>query len=144
MAIVSFAVRTTGAGSASAAWEIRTDSATRARLLELGLFLAVGTASQYALGRPAAGGVTPTTPQDFLAEDETPVGAGKLQSALAWATAPTVPANFFRRWSGPATIGSGVIWTFPKGLLIPVSGFLVLWNIAANSVVDAYAVLDRE
>lgn len=142
--IVSLAVRTTGVAVGTAAWEIRTAATPgRARLLELGVFLAAATASVYGLGRPAAIGITPTTPVDFLVEDPADVIAtAHPQSALAWATGPTVPANFFRRVSFPATIGSGVIWTFPKGIVIPVSGGFVLWNITANGVVDAYAVLD--
>jgi hypothetical protein len=142
--IVSLAVRTTGVGVGAAAWEIRTGSTPgRARLLELGVFLAEATASVYGLGRPAAIGVTPTSPVDFLVEDAADVVAtAVVQSALAWGTGPTVPANFLRRVSFPATIGSGVIWTFPKGIVIPVSSALVLWNITANGVVDAYAVLD--
>jgi len=142
--IVSFSALTTGVGSASAAWEIRTGSTPgRVRILEIGIFLQAATASDYGLGRPAAIGVTPTSPQDFLVEDPNDVIAtGVLQSALAWGTAPTVPANFFRRISFPATIGSGVIWTFPRGLVIPVSSGLVLWNFQTNGAVEAYAVAD--
>lgn len=143
MALASFAVRTTNAGNAAAVWEIRTSSARKATLLELGFFCNAATASVYGLGTPAAIGVTPTSPQDFLPEDPSFVFAtGTVQSALAWATGPTVPANFFRRWSGPATIGAGVIWTFPKGIAIAVSSSIILWGFATSSVVDAYAVLD--
>jgi hypothetical protein len=112
--------------------------------MELGIFMAAATASQYALGRPAAIGVTPTAPVDFLPDDPAdPTVAGLVQSALAWATGPTAPAAFPRRISTPATIGSGVIWTFPRGYMIPVSSSLVLWNLAANGVVDAYAVVEE-
>jgi hypothetical protein len=34
----------------------------------------------------------------------------------------------------PATIGAGVIWTFPQGLVVPVSGFLVVWQFSALAV----------
>jgi hypothetical protein len=47
-----------------------------------------------------------------------------------------------RRISLPATVGTGVIWTFSDGLVIPVSGSIVLWNLGTNGVVDAYAVVD--
>lgn len=142
--ILSLAVRTTGVANATAAWEIRTGATPgRAKILEVGVILAAATASQYGLGRPAAIGVTPTAPVDFLPEDPADVFAsGVVQSALAWATGPTVPANFFRRVSFPATVGSGLIWTFPKGLVIPVSSALVLWNLAANGAVDAWAVIE--
>lgn len=144
MALYSLGVRTSGVTSGAAAWEIRTSANVRARLMELGVFLAAATASTYGLGRPAAIGVTPTTPVDFQPEDSAdPTVAGQLQSALAWGTGPTAPANFFRRVSLPATIGTGIIWTWPKGLVIPVSSSLVLWNLATNGVVDAYAILDE-
>ena len=142
--IISLAVRTTAGTSGAAAWEIRTGSTPgRARLLEVGVFLAAATASTYGIGRPAAIGVTPTSPVDFLAEDPADVlASGVVQSALAWGTGPTAPTNFFRRIGLPATIGTGVIWTFPKGIAISVSSSIVLWNLATNGVVDAYALLD--
>lgn len=144
MAYYSLGIRTSGATTGTAAWEIRTSANVRARLMELGVFLAAATASTYGLGRPAAIGVTPTTPVDFPGEDfADPTVAGQVQSALAWATGPTAPANFLRRISLPATIGTGIIWTWAKGLVIPVSSSIVLWNLATNGVVDAYAVIDE-
>jgi hypothetical protein len=138
----SLGVRTSGVTSATAAWEIRTSSAVRAFIKEIGIFLAAATASTYGLGRPGAIGVTPTSPVSLLAEDNSAAAAS--QSALAWGTGPTVPTNFFRRIGFPATIGSGVIWTFGEpGLLIPVSNSIVLWNLATNGVVDAYAVIEE-
>ena len=141
---VSLGVRTADGTAAAAAWEIITGATPgRARLLELGIFLAAATASIYGLGRQAAAGVTPTTPVNFLPEDPNDVlAAGVIQSAVAWATGPTAPAAFLRRIALPATIGTGVIWTFPEGIVIPVSYGLVLWNIGTNGVVDAYAVID--
>jgi hypothetical protein len=111
--------------------------------MELGIFLAAATASTYALGRPAAIGDTPTTPVDFLQQDLAEVlAAGVLQSAIAWGTGPTAPTAFHRRISLPATVGTGIIWTWPTGLVIPVGASIVLWNLGTNGVVDAYAVLD--
>ena len=142
--IYSLGVRTVDGTIAAPAWEIRTGATPgRAKLLEIGFFLVAATASVIGLGRPAAIGTVPTAPVNFLPEDPNDViAAGVLQSAVAWGGAPTVPAAFLRRISLPATIGTGVIWTFPKGITIPVSNSLVLWNIAANSLLDAYAVLE--
>lgn len=142
--IVSLGVRTSAGADAAAAWEIRTGATPgRAKLLEIGFFLAAATASVIGLGRPAAIGITPTSPVDFQVEDPNDVVAsGVVQSALAWATGPTVPTAFLRRIGLPATIGTGIIWTFPKGITIPVSGGLVLWNLSTNSVLDAYAVVE--
>ena len=141
MAIYSIGVRTTGVTTGTAAWEIRSASTDRLYILEIGVFLAAATASTYGIGRPAAIGVTPTSPVTLIAEDSAaPAGTG--QSALAWGSGPTAPTVFFRRAQFPATIGSGIIWTFPRGLIVPVSSSLVLWNLATNGVVDAYATLE--
>ena len=140
----SLGVRTTDGSNATAAWEIRTGATPgRARIVELGFFLAAATATTIGLGRPAAIGVTPTAPGDFLPEDpNTVLATGVIQSSLAWGTGPTVPAAFLRRIALPATIGTGVIWTFPEGLVIPVSSSIILWNLAANSLLDAYAIIE--
>ncbi|MHA1481891.1 MAG: hypothetical protein ACTSQA_00450 [Candidatus Heimdallarchaeaceae archaeon] len=140
---LSLAVRTASGTDAAAAWEIRTGATPgRVKVIEIGLFLAAATASIIGLGRPAVTGITPTTPVDFLPEDpDDVIATGIAQSSLAWGTGPTVPTEFIRRIALPATIGTGVIWTFPEGLIIPVSDSLVLWNLSTNSVLDAYAVL---
>lgn len=137
-------VRTSSGTAAAAAWEIRAGSTpARAKLVEIGFFLAAATASQYGIGYPQAIGDTPTTPVDFIVEDANDVlASGVIQSALAWGTGPTVPTAYLRRIALPATVGTGVIWTFPKGIVIPASGSIVLWNIGTNGVVDAYAVVE--
>jgi hypothetical protein len=142
--ILSLGVRTVDGTAAKAAWEIRTGATPgRAKVLEIGFFLVAATASQIGLGRPQAIGITPTSPVDFLVEDPNDViASGVIQSSLAWGTGPTVPTAFLRRISLPSTIGTGVIWTFPKGITIPVSSSLVLWNVGTNSLCDCYACLE--
>jgi len=142
MAIYSVANRTSGVTSATATQEIRTAAADRAAIMEIGLTINAATASVFGLGTPAAIGVTPTAPVTVLAED-TGSPAGTVTTALAWATGPTVPANFFRRVSLPATIGAGIIWTFPRGLMIAISSSKVLWNIVTGSVADTWVVVDE-
>ena len=139
----NLAVRTSDGSNAAAAWEIRTGATPgRARLMEIGFFLVAATASIVGLGRPAAIGITPTSPVNFVPSDSNDViASGIIQSSLAWGTGPTIPAAFLRRIALPATIGTGVIWTFGDGIVIPVSSSLILWNLAANSVLDAYAVV---
>jgi len=141
---LSLGVRTSSGTAAAAAWEIRAaDTPGRLRITELGIFLAAATSSVFGIGRPAAIGVTPTTPVNFLQEDPANILADDVAlSALAWGTGPTEPTNFLRRITLPGTVGAGVIWTFPEGLVIPVSDSIVLWNIGTNAVVDAYAILD--
>ncbi len=141
---VTLGVRTLDGTAAVCAWEIITGATPgRVRLKEFGLFLAAATASTYGLGRPQAVGITPTAPVNFLPEDpNNVVAAGVVQSAVAWATPPTIPTAFIRRISLPATIGTGVIWTFPEGIVIPVSYSIILWNIGTDAVADCYAVIE--
>lgn len=142
MAIYSLGNRTTSTTTAAACLEIRSTSTDRAMLMEIGITINAATASVFALGRPAAIGITPTTPVTVLAEDFA-APAGTITTALAWGTAPTVPTAFFRRVSLPATIGAGIVWTFPRGLIIPVSSSLVVWNITTNSLADIWVVVDE-
>jgi hypothetical protein len=143
MAIYSLRNRTTITTTGAACLEIITTSTDRPRIMEIGIFLAAATASTYGLGRPAAKGVTPGTLTTVQAEDPGDP-AGTVQFALSWGTAPTVPAAFFRAISLPGTIGTGVIWTFPRGLIIPISYSIVIWNLATNSAAtDIYAVIDE-
>ena len=139
---LSLGVRTADGTDAAAAWEIITGSTPgRVRVHEIGFFLAAATASTIGLGRPAATGITPTSPVNFLPTDPNDViASGVVQSAVAWGTGPTVPTAFLRRISFPATAGTGVIWQF-EDLVIPVSSSIVLWNLASNSVLDAYAIV---
>jgi hypothetical protein len=98
--------------------------------------MAAATASTFGLGRPAAIGVTPTSPVTLLSDDPNDAASG-VQTALAWSgSAPTAPTNFFERFQLPATVGAGIIVTFPKGIIIPVSSSLVIWNISATGVAD--------
>lgn len=143
--ILELGVTTITGTTGAAGWEIRTGSTPGLfRLMEIGFTLVAATASKIGLGRPAAIGVTPTTPVDFQLRDPNNVlASGALQSALAWATPPTIPAQFFKVIGLPATIGAGVIWEFgPRGIVIPISSSLVLWNMATNSVLNAYAVIE--
>jgi hypothetical protein len=142
MAIYSLGINTTVATIAAACADIRASAANAPRLMELGITLGAATASVYALGRPAAVG-TQTAPVLLQAENPNDPAA-QTGTAVAWSVAPTVPAQFFRRQALPATVGAGIIWTFPRGLIIPAGGSLVLWNITANSAsANVYFVADE-
>lgn len=142
MAIYSLANRTAVGTIAVAPIELRTSATKRVKVLEIHVVMAAATASIFGVGRPAAIGVTPTGPINLLAEEPSDPTATST-TAMAWSTPPTVPANFFRRVNLPATIGAGQILTFPRGLIIPVSSSLVLWNITATGVADVTFVVDE-
>jgi len=142
MVRASIGRRTSDGTSGAAAYELIAPSDKTALLRELTVSLAAATASTYGLGRPAAKGITPTSPVALLLEsgsDKPPA----TTTAVAWGTGPTVPAQFFRRVSFPAVIGSTIVWTFAGGIPVPPGTTLVLWNLAANGVVDVSAVVDE-
>jgi hypothetical protein len=144
MAIYSIGVRSTDVTIAEPSHTLVTVATDRGAILEYGVFLAGAGAATLGLGRPAAVGVGATATVNLQAEDPGNP-ASTIVSVLAWTTTkPTAPTVFFRRIGLPAVIGVGVIWTFPRGLIIPISANFVLWNITAITTgVDAYAVVDE-
>ena len=139
MAQYELGINTTVTTTAAAAAELRAASGTPIRLRELGLTLAVATASTYGIGRPAAIGITPTSPKTVLPSNPSDP-AGTATTAVAWGTGPTVPAEFLRRITLPATVGAGVIWTWELGRFIIGPGnaaagvaSIVVWNLATNA-----------
>jgi hypothetical protein len=133
---------TTDGTTGAAAWEIRA-GAQGALLRELDVALVAATATVIGVGRPAAIGITPTTPVLFLAEKTDEATTPTAQGAFAWGTGPTIPAAFFKRLSLPAAIGAGLRWTWEKGLIVPAGGSIVIWNLAANSVLNVSAVVEQ-
>lgn len=143
MSIYSLALRTTVTTIAAASWAALSPATNEAAVMEMGYFNGAATACVVGIGRTAnvptlTGGVA------FLAEDEGRP-AGVTQAAVAFGTAPTVPANFFRRFSLAALVGAAVVYTFPRGIMLPAAGQAIcFWNITANSaVVDVHCVVDE-
>ncbi len=144
MARFELGVNSVAAAAAAAYLEIRSPTKP-VSVLELGFFTQAATASSVGIGRPAAIGVTPTSPQTVLSTVSTSL-TGTVQTASAWGTAPTVPANHFRRLTFPASIGAGAILQWPVGdLVIPTGGSLVLWNFggAAGSILSCYVAVEE-
>jgi hypothetical protein len=136
--------RTSNVTSANAAVEIIGSNTTRTKVYEIGLTLVTAVATVLGLGRPAAIGVTPGTTSLVQAEDPAEV-AGITSIALTWGTSPTAPSIYLRRFAGSA-IGQGVIWTFPKGIVLNTSGItrnLVLFNITGGATLDCYMVAEE-
>lgn len=141
MAISSLAQRTTNLTIAQACIEWRTPATVRPKVLEISIVQATATAQSLGLGRPQAIGVTPVNV--LFQRDEPNDPASVINGSLSWATSPTVPLIFHRRWNSAATIGVGIVWTFPRGLVIPISSSLVVWNITASVANDISCVLDE-
>lgn len=143
MAIYSLSLRSTVTTIAAASWAALSPATNEAAMMELGYFNGAATANVVGIGRTAntptlTGGVA------FLAEDEGRP-TGQTQAAVAFGTAPTVPANFYRRFSQAALIGAAVVFTFPRGVVLAGGGAAItVWNITANSaVVDVHCVCDE-
>lgn len=143
MSLYGLSQRTTATTAASASWEVRSASTNKPRIMELGLTQFAATAGGYGIGRPAAIGSVPTSPQNFVAESDAAAPTSATTAAVAWTTGPTVPANFNRRVSCTNVVGVGFILTFPRGLDISVSQSIVVWIIATAPVCDVYAVVDE-
>lgn len=134
--------RTTDGSTGAAALEFIAGT-KGASIKSILISLAAATASTYGIGRPAALGITPTSPVTSLVEQDTQASVTS-KTAVAWGTGPTVPANFYRRVTLPAVIGSLQLFDFgPAGLWVPAAASIVVWNLAANGVVDVTIVHDE-
>lgn len=143
MAIASAAVRTSNTTVNNANTEIIGSAAGAFKALEVGLSQLTGTASVYGMGVPAAIGVVPTSPAAFLFEDGGNTSTPLTTSALAWSTSPTNPTVYSRRLSTPATVGAGVVWTFPRGFAVLKAKSLVTNNIITSVACDVWWVIDE-
>lgn len=141
MAIYSLAQRTTNVTISNASVEWRSAAANRPKILEVSYISTAATAHSTGLGRPGAIGVTPVNVA-FQADDPGDP-ASVTNGSLSWATSPTTPAVFMRRANFAATVGVGVVWTFPRGLVIPVNSSVVLFNITATVAADVNCVIDE-
>lgn len=139
MARYRIARRTTNTTSGQAAMDIAMSTGQRLRILEWLITLAAATASTYGLNRASALG-TRTTPTAILPDDErdpAPTGIMLADTALAHSVQPTLAGEYHERVALPATIGQGILWTFPVPLVIAVSLSLVLQNLATNGALDS-------
>ena len=139
---------TSSGSSAAAALELIAGSSFGFWLRGLTLTLAAATASVYGLGRPAAKGITPTTPVALLLNGAVgTLGQVVTSTAIAWGTGPTVPVSFIRQASLPASIGAAATLVdvlYPgESIWVPAGASLVLWNGAANSVAYVNITVDE-
>lgn len=144
MAIYSQGRPTTVGTVTAPSYDIKASATNSPKLMEFGVNLGAATASTYGLGRPANDGSVAQTSGLAVLPENPADPAGQTTTAVAWTVAPTVPTTYLRQCYLPATIGAGIIWTFPRGITMAVNKGLVLWNIAASSSATAlWAVLDE-
>lgn len=123
--------KTTGAAAAAIA-TLSTGAARDVRIYEVGITASTAVSGEVGLMRPGNTPTVPTGGQVGSAHDNI-AGAGAAVTANAWTTAPTAGTGM-RRMVLPATIGAGVIWTFPDGIVLPTSSFFVVWQYSALAV----------
>lgn len=119
--------------------QIRTTSTKDIRVWEIGAFASTAVALSLGLIRSTTVGATFTTVTP--AADDTSAGAATALVDTAITTQPTIGTGFMRKIVLPATIGAGIIWSFPMGLVVPTSAGLLLWNFhgsAAGPAVEGY------
>lgn len=126
-------VANTTAAALAPRWELRA-GARPFYLLELLVANEAATVVTLLMHRALAIGVTPTSPVSLTSEDNQGV-ASLAQTAVAWATVPTVPTSQpLARLGFPATIGSAWALQFgPKGIFVPANGSIILINLNATS-----------
>lgn len=145
MARFQLAVRTSNVTTGQAIFEIIAGN-KGCRVRGVNITLATAVTGVFGVGRPAAKGVTPTTPVNLLQME----GNGDVSLtavALAWGTSPTAPAQFFHRMSVPATIGAirdlPVSLASPAGIFVPAGSTLVLFNILGGPTLDTDITIDE-
>lgn len=144
---MSLGAATTVGTVTAPAFDIRSGSAgPTVKLMEYSFMTGAATASTFGLGRPGNDSTPPvqTSPIVLQAEDPSVVNASVTGTAVAWSTAPTVPAQFFRRAYLTNVIGAGIIWTFPRGLAFIANRGLVHWNIAVSTALAYVNVVADE
>jgi hypothetical protein len=116
-------------------WQFKTAASSRARIFEIALSVGGTTAPTngpaWRLVRATAIGTSSAT---VAAEEQDP-GGGAATAVLdtTWTTAPTLAAVNMRLYSTPATIGSGIVWSWPdhRPLIVPLSSGIVIVNVNA-------------
>ncbi len=142
MALASLGLRTSTLTINQASAQLLCTAGVKCRILELSVIQATATAQSLGFGRPAVNAVTPGTTSTFQRDDSADPACVTTVS-LTYGTSPTAPAPYIRRWNGAATIGVGFVMTFPRGLIVPVSGTFVVFNITAAVANDLNIAIDE-
>lgn len=131
-----YSVAVQKASGASAAWlmGLKTPATRNARVWEIGVFAESSVAGTLGLRRTTTNGTGAATTTVPASEDSTASTAVVLLDTAYATSIPTSNAVYFRRAALPAVIGAGLIWTFPTGIVIPVSASLQIDQISTAAV----------
>jgi hypothetical protein len=112
--------KTTGA-AAGIICDIRTASAKDLRVWEIWISAETAVAGTVGIVRATNAGTTPGADQVAVVEDYSNTRAVASHVYTTYATEPTQASVYMRRAALAASIGSGVAWTFPEGIVVPSS-----------------------
>lgn len=126
------ATKTTGA-AAGMIVQFRTGAARDARIWDITVTASTAVSGSIGLIRPSAVGATFTSTGPGIAEDNI-AGAGVAVLDTAATTAPTIGSVYMKQIVLPATIGAGVVWSFPNGLVVPTSSSIAIWQTSTAAV----------
>lgn len=113
--------------------QLRAGTTRDLRVYEIGVFASTATSGDIALVRPTGIGGIFTSSSVGAALDTASI-AGTAVVDTGASTQPTIGTNYMRRMTLPASIGAGVIWTFPGGITVPTSGSLAIWQVSTTAV----------
>lgn len=135
MALYRLAQSSTVSVSGNAAADVACATGVRPKLFEWDLFLGAATASTFSLRRSTALG-TRTSPVALVPEepgDPVLTGINLIDMAVAFSVEPTKAAVKLASIGLPATIGTGIIWTFPRGMTLANSLSFCIVGDATNA-----------
>jgi hypothetical protein len=133
MAMYGYGFAPIGFSSGTCQWDLQTTAATSIRLLVcLNKFYNSAAVSHMGLGRPASAGTNQSGYYGTrLDENDPSTGTGYI--SIMWNPLPTAPTSYFRRHKVGSAYYVEANWQFPRGLLIPASGHVCMWNIGESS-----------
>lgn len=112
--------KTTGAAAGIIA-DIRSAANKDLRVWEIWITSETAVAGTVGLVRSTGAGTTPGGDQVALPEDWSQTRVVQAHVYTTYATEPTQNAVYFRRAALAASVGSGIVWTFPEGIVVPTS-----------------------
>jgi hypothetical protein len=112
-------------------------------LFEIGITQMYAVAGQYGWGIPAVAGEGRRNPFYFQPED--PSSPASLTAIyMDWtSTRPTSPTTFIRKVTLVASAGTGIIWAFPRGIIITKATSVVAWAISTCPPCDMWIIIDE-
>lgn len=121
MARYTAAFSKTTTAAAGPIGDIRTAAAKDIRVWEIWVTTETAVAGTVGLVRSTSAGTTPGGDQVSVPEDYSNTRTVATHIYTTYATEPTQATVYMRRCALAASVGSGALWTFPEGIVVPTS-----------------------